>query len=765
MDKKLHEDLNRIRKLSGLTEQEQTWTVPLPGGGKRTYRQTYQDEHPQQGDWNEYTMPRTGWGGGADPFGPLDGPVTGRGQQGGSRAAGTPGNSTGAGQQGNNRGQGITGGGPGTNSGPGNSYNGTTGDGQNYTVTPGAGPGGLNRIQRIDPGSTGFSTGPGRGGNTSITIDRPGPGDTEYSPGIPGGSDDSDVEKPLSPRELAKQRAAERAAEVEQRKQDALDRAQAAKDKAQQDALDRNYVNPAWEKEQERLKQQQATPVQPAPEPPKAVAPPTSFQRPSIAKDLILPPLDEPKVAPSTSFKRPELKPTTEPAKEPTPAPATFKRPELKTTSIPEPVKEPTPEPNKSVELPTTFKRPPLKVEPAPAAQPLADLPTIPNSPAPPRPTAKPVEPTPAPKPLADLPTTPNSPAPPRPTAKTAPTPAPAPNKEITSHPVEPKTIVIPTDSKPVDTTTVGSGKTTPVATPAPPTSGPKIDLPVVDLTPTHPDRPTKPDSSTPDAVDLHMVQEPPSKEPGIAQQILLPKNEPAPEPKASITAPIPTPTATPTKTNEPTPGEIVPMSQADQEKIFGPMPGQSSSSAPAPAKKGNNGGGKAGSGSPSSSTAGGSEPGTSGEKGASSSGEPWARPLVLNPGETPRGKFDDPGRVGAPDFKGTLLNPGTLPTPIPGMPDPDLNGRVNPTPNPTPAGSGGKGVTLQPGDDPTDKSEIPDLVIHGPGNKSNEGMERMLQLAGIKESTKVERQFLQESTVNKPNNIADTFKRLAGLK
>jgi hypothetical protein len=366
---------------------------------------------------------------------------------------------------------------------------------------------------------------------------------------------------------------------------------------------------------------------------------------------------------------------------------------------------------------------------------------------------------------MADLPTTPNSPAPPRPTAKTAPTPAPAPNKEITSHPVEPKTIVMPTDSKPVDTTTVGSGKTTPVATPAPPTSGPKIDLPVVDLTPTHPDRPTKPDSSTPDAVDLHMVQEPPSKEPGIAQQILLPKNEPAPEPKASITAPIPPPTATPTKNNELTPVEIVPMSQADQEKIFGPMPGQSSSSAPAPAKKGDNGGGKAGSGSPSSSTAGGSEPGTSGEKGASSSGEPWARPLVLKPGETPRGKFDDPGRVGAPDFKGTLLNPGTLPAPIPGMPDPDLTGRVNPTPNPTPAGSGGKGVTLQPGDDPTDKSEIPDLVIHGPGNKSNEGMERMLQLAGIKESTKVERQFLQESKVNKPNSIADTFKRLAGLK
>ena len=722
MDKKLHEELNRIRKLSGLVEDDTTWTERLPDGRVRTHHYGYSDEKPGIPAWDSYKDKRV-WGQGSTSSSSDAG--TGSGEQGSSRAAGTPGNGQGAGQQGNNRGQGITGGGPGTNSGPGNSYNSTTGDGQNYTVTPGAGPGGLNRIQRIDPGSTGFSTGPGRGGNTSITIDRPGPGDTEYSPGIPGGSDDGDMDSnystPIRPEKPSKNSKSkqQRSDPEDDPSYDAYPEAP----KYQYKDISKEpspYVNPAWQKEQDRIKQQQQQPLPSATtslgklppkepvkvEPPKEVpnlpsattslgkAPPTG-----IAKDLLL--KEPPKEVPNLPSA------TTSLGKLPAPAP---------------------------------------KVEP-PKVEPPKEIPNLPSA------TTS----------LGKLPPKPMPAAKPPETTVVKHDEKQADNTITPAHPG--MTVNAPTDSKPVDTSTVGSGKTTPVATPSPILTGPKIDLPVVDLTPTHPDRPTKPDSSTPDAVDLHMVQEPPSKEPGIAQQILLPKNEPAPEPKASITAPIPPPTATPTKTNEPTPGEIVPMSQADQEKIFGPMPGQSSSSAPAPAKKGNNGGGKAGSGSPSSSTAGGSEPGTSGEKGASSSGEPWARPLVLKPGETPRGKFDDPGRVGAPDFKGTLLNPGTLPTPIPGMPDPDLNGRVNPTPNPTPAGSGGKGVTLQPGDDPTDKSEIPDLVIHGPGNKSNEGMERMLQLAGIKESTKVERQFLQESTVNKPNNIADTFKRLAGLK
>jgi hypothetical protein len=640
MDKKLHEDLNRIRKLSGLNEQTPSHTEQLPGGVER--------------QWSYTDRQRGGYGpagvGNSQDFGVSTGYGPG---------SGSYGNGPGAATTGTNRGQGTIGNTQGTSSGPGNSYNGTTGDGQNYTVTPGAGPGGLNRIQRIDPGSTGFSTGPGRGGNTSMTIDRPGYGDTEYSPGIPGGSDDGDMDSnystPIRPEKPSKN------SKSKQQRSDPEDDpsydAYPEVPKNQYKDMSKEpspYVNPAWQKEQDRIKQQQQ---QPLPTTPNSAAPPRPSTKP-IPQQLLLP------------------------------------------------------------------------------DTPVADLPTTPNSPAPPRPTAKPAEPTPAPKPIADLPTTPNSPAPPRPTAKTAPTPVPTPNKEITSHPVAPTTIAAQTDSKPVDTTTVGSGKTTPVATPAPPSTGPKIDLPVVDLTPTHPDRPTKPDSSTPDAVDLHMVQEPPSKEPGIAQQILLPKNDPAPMPT----------TATPTKTNEPTPVEIVPMSQADQEKIFGPMPGQSSS-APAPAKKGDNGGGKAGSGSPSSSTAGGSEQGVSGEKGSSSSGDPWARPLVLKPGETPRGKFDDPGRVGAPDFKGTLLNPGTTgPNPLPGMPELDSKGN-----NPSAI-------------KPTDTGDAKTLDINGPGNKS-EGMERMLQLAGIKESTKVERQFLQESTVNKTNNIADTFKRLAGLK
>ena len=699
MDKKLNEDLNRIRKLSGLNEQTLSHTTPLPDGGKR--------------DWYYRDTP----GGGQGPVGVGNsqdfGVSTGYGP-------GTNGNGPGLGNQGNNRGQGITGGGPGTNSGPGNSYNGTTGDGQNYTVTPGAGPGGLNGIQRIDPGSTGFSTGPGRGGNTSITIDRPGYGDTEYSPGIPGGSDDGDMDSnystPIRPEKPSKN------SKSKQQRSDPEDDpsydAYPEVPKYQYKDMSKEpspYVNPAWQKEQDRIKQQQQQPL------PSATT--------SLGK---LPPKEPVKVEPPKEV--PNLpSATTSLGKAPPTGIA-------KDLLLKEPPKE---VPNLPSATTSLGKLP----APAPKVEPPKEIPNLPSA------TTS----------LGKLPPKPMPAAKPPETTVVKHDEKQADNTITPAHPG--MTVNAPTDSKPVDTSTVGSGKTTPVATPSPILTGPKIDLPVVDLTPTHPDRPTKPDSSTPDAVDLHMVQEPPSKEPGIAQQILLPKNEPAPEPKASITAPIPPPTATPTKTNEPTPGEIVPMSQADQEKIFGPMPGQSSSSAPAPAKKGNNGGGKAGSGSPSSSTAGGSDPGTSGEKGASSSGEPWARPLVLKPGETPRGKFDDPGIVGAPDFKGTLLNPGTLPTPIPGMPDPDLNGRVNPTPNPTPAGSGGKGVTLQPGDDPTDKSEIPDLVIHGPGNKSNEGMERMLQLAGIKESTKVERQFLQESTVNKPNNIADTFKRLAGLK
>jgi hypothetical protein len=217
-----------------------------------------------------------------------------------------------------------------------------------------------------------------------------------------------------------------------------------------------------------------------------------------------------------------------------------------------------------------------------------------------------------------------------------------------------------------------------------------------------------------------------------------------------------------PSKPDDTADVELLPMSQADQDKAFGPMPGQSSSSAPSkPAASGQS---SAGSGSSGQSTSGAT--GDSGEKGgAKSSSDTWARPLVQKPWDEPRGKFQDPGMIGAPDFRGTLLNPGTLPNTIPGAPDTDLTGRVNSTTNPTPAGSGGTGTTLDTGTDSSIVNNEPlTLTIRGPANKS-EGMERMLQLAGIKESTRVERQFLQESKVTKTNTITDTIKRLAGLK
>jgi hypothetical protein len=777
MDKKLHEDLNRIRKLSGLVEDDTTWTERLPDGTVRTHRYGYSDEKPGIPAWDEYKDLRMGgpWGKGSGID--LDGGRgNGRGQTGPERGAGAPGPGQGAGQQGNGPGMGTS--------------NGLGGRGN------GLGQGNSGEIQRIPSGGNGVGS-PGGGSGTTIQRISPSNGDTGYSDGRTSGQptttyspgyststypDDSDVEKPLSPRELAKQRAAERAAEVEQRKQDALDRAQAAKDKAQQDALDRNYVNPAWEKEQERLKQQQATPVQPAPEPPKAVAPPTSFQRPSIAKDLILPPLDEPKVAPSTSFKRPELKPTPEPAKEPTPAPATFKRPELKTTSIPEPVKEPTPEPakeptpapatfkrpelkttsipepvkgptpepNKSVELPTTFKRPPLKVEPAPSPQPVA---------------------------------APSNQEHPNTTITNAPQKVDPTSGKIVIPPVlttkEPSTWDVPAPGEYIPHSDQYLDSPSATSEPAPP-----IDIPVTpkDFHPTvGPDLPPKKEPENDKDSDYievelvpgeyHNVSPKPSttgkvsvaplvqKEPGVAQQILLPPEKPS--------------------------VELMPMSKDDADKAFGPMPGQSSSSTPN--KSGQT---SAGSGSAGQSASGAT--GDSGEKGgAKSSSDPWARPLIQKPWETPRGKFQDPGMIGAPDFKGTLTNPGTLPNTIPGMPNTDLTGKVNATPNPTPAGSGGKGDTLQTGDEPstTNYDARPLTITRGTSkprsveaqdraaemqrvsdetekssNKPNEGMERMLQLAGIKESTRVERQFLQESKVTK-NTITDTIKRLAGLK
>ena len=92
MDKKLHEDLNRIRKLSGLNEQTPSHQETLPDGTKRQWY--YQDKKPEYGP--------VGTGNRQDPWDAGDGPGNGFGNGPGS---GLFGNGPGAGTQGNRYGQ------------------------------------------------------------------------------------------------------------------------------------------------------------------------------------------------------------------------------------------------------------------------------------------------------------------------------------------------------------------------------------------------------------------------------------------------------------------------------------------------------------------------------------------------------------------------------------------------------------------------------------------------------------------------------------
>ena len=701
MDKKLHEDLNRIRKLSGLNEQTVSHIEKLPGIDR---------------EWSYTDRPRGGRSSGAvgdGQFRDFGDPGPGTSTSGNGGGAGEYGNSQGSSNQGNRYSQGVNGTTQGSSTGNG-SYNGVTGDGQHYNVTPGTG-GNVSRIQRTDPGSTGFRAGPGLGDNPNADWDGRGSGYQRAEPGLQGGYDDGDIdsdyiptERPETSRERSqrlkqeKQQAAQDAAE--QRRQDKLDRSQ--QNQKVTNPPNTGYVNPAWEKEQERIRQQQQTPPKPTP-----------------AQDLIL---KDPAASKPITF--PTAKTTTTPPPEPAKKPADdlpkLTAPAQPKVTFPVAKAEPTPEPvKKQDDLPKlktnepkiTFPVAKAEPTPEPAKKPAADLPILKAN-----------------EPKITFPSVlPSTPKEPESNVKQFPSVlAPEPNKEITSHPVPPTTVSAQTDSKPVIDP-----------------SSDTIKIPTVLTT------------KEPSTWDV-----PPAGEykPGTSTPVTPSTAEPSSEPKASVSV-------APSNADNTADVELLPMSQADQEKMFGPMPGQTSSTPPppTPAKKGDNGGGKVGSGSPGSSASGGSEPGASGEKGASSdqkAPEPWTRPLVLKPGETPPGKFDSPGRIGAPDFKGTLTNPGTLSNPVPGMPDTDLTGKVNSTSNSTPAGSGGNGNTLQTGSDPSVKDGTPSLTIKGPGNKS-EGMERMLQLAGIKESTKVERQFLQESTVSKTNSITDTIKRLAGLQ
>ena len=128
-----------------------------------------------------------------------------------------------------------------------------------------------------------------------------------------------------------------------------------------------------------------------------------------------------------------------------------------------------------------------------------------------------------------------------------------------------------------------------------------------------------------------------------------------------------------------------------------------------------------AGSGSPGDSSSG--TNGASGEKGTKSLADPWPRPTVQKPWETPKGKFDSPGMIGSPDLKGTMQNPGTMgPNPLMGVPELGPDGK-DPSAITSPTG----GPSVYSADEPGVR------VIDVPGKKKNEDIDRMRTLAGLK--------------------------------
>jgi len=691
MDKKLNEDLNRIRKLSGLVEDDRTWTERLPDGTVRTHRYGYSDEKPGYNGYNDI---------GDEGNGPSKGYGLGSGQYGTGTGSGSAGIGYGSGNSGTGFGQGNSQGSSRQGTGSGSGYGQTQGlPGGGAGSSPSVGVGSGTTIQRLPSGGTITST---------------------ITGGYPGEYSDSDYDEPVAKPSKNSKSKQQRPDPEDDPSYDAYPEVpkNQYKDMSKEPSP---YVNPSWQKEQDRIKQQQQQPL------PSATT--------SLGK---VPPKEPVKV---------------EPSKEVPTLPSS-------TTSLGK-------APPTSIAKDLLLKEPPKEVPALPnATSSLGKLPT-------PAPKIEPPKQEPAknelPKEVPTLPsaTTSLGKLPPKPMPKTPETTVVKHNEKPSDDTITPShpgiTVNAPTDSKPVDTSTVGSGITTPAAIPAPPVTSPKIDLPVVDLTPTHPDRPTKPDSMTPDAVDLHMLQEPPSKEPGVAQQILLPKNEP-------------TPPTNPTKpADQPANIELMPMSKDDADKVFGKMPGSSNPS-PKPSAAG------AGSGSPGDSANGTS--GASGEKGGGEKGgkyipitpktmgspvsdQPsWAaqqrasqgKPLAGDPEiKKPEDISGAKGSIQAPnDANADIISKGNKAT-INMSPADAAKAQTNVFKPESPGTETPVDTTL-----PDDGARIID--IKGPGNKS-ESMERMLQLAGIKESTRVERQFLTESSLPKTNSIADTFKRLAGLK
>ena len=618
----MSEEINRILQLSGvkakvktyqvLTERNtvnelDTWTEKLPDGTLRTHTHDYKDEKPN--DWgpvgtgstrdktrgDSLGEPGAGWGTGTYGTGPGSG-TSGQGRGNGSQGSGTGQGTTGSGTQSQGTGQGY------------GQSTGVPGLGSGQFPTPGGGSG--TTIQRITPtdGDTGFSSGRS---NAQPTMTYPVDTDDD--------DEDDDDNTPFEPRQST---------------QTVIN------------PPNTGYVNPAWEKEQERLKkekeQQQQTPAKPEPKTPPG-----------------------PSYTTVTPAPLPKTEPKPEPKKPPGPS-YTMVTPE------PLPKTEPKPEPKTPPGPSYTMVTP----EPLPKTEPKA-------------------EPLPAPGPSYTMIT-------PEPLPKTEPT-----DKVITPHPTPEKTVNVPTDTKPVDTgdkTGKGSTDVTPDTS---------VDLPKVPFDPKKQlwTRQTKngveqnwdPKDQTTPAFVVDITDDPKYSDPSSPDYI----------PPTKTTSPQ-TPKNPAASFQSPAANILLPqmdLSEPVISKTKKTEPPKSSSGSPS-----------AGAGSSAQGTTGTS--GTSGEKGGASA-IPMPRPLIQKPWEPPRGKFQDPGMIGSPDIKGTVLNPGTDgPNPLLGVPELGSTGK-----DPS-AISGQGGTSVYSADTPGER--VLDIFGRKKADKT-EDIDRIRALAGLK--------------------------------
>ena len=704
MTQKLHEELNRIRKLSGLVEDDKTWSETLPDGTVRTHRYGYSDEKP---GYNGYRDLR-GWGD-TTGTGPSNGPGPGSGSFGNGPGSGATGNGTGSGANGNGFGQGNSQGSGRQGTGAGNGYGQTQG-------LPGGGAG--TSIQRLPGGGT---------VTTTTTGGYPG----EYSSGDYS-SDYSD--EPVDPRQAARDRAEQRRQDAqdraEQRQQDAQDAREAAA-QARQDRLDAIAAqkaakqaptqqltpDPTVPKQVKTLPQQQTTPDTPVvPKQVKTLPQQQPAEPTSIAKDILLP------------QKQVKTLPTT-----PTPiTPQTISAPvsnepswaDKKVKTLP-PVANVNPVPSSTV----STVAPEKKIKELPQVI----TPTHPGMTVDVKtPDSKPVTPA------ADLPTF-KQPT----TVKQFPNAAAVIPKTLST--TEPSTWDIPTPGeKPAE--------------PAKSVPAPDSSVPTQSVTDKEWEKMLHPDTTSKPSTPTGSVS--------VAKDLLLPQEPPAD-----------------TKSQPRLPSEPIEVELISPQEFDARTNNQSANipRPPNPSSKPSAAG--AGSGSPGDSASGAS--GASGEKGGGAKGKPYipitSKTMSAPVSDQPSWAAQQRNAQGKPMAGDPEIKKPENITGAQGsiQPPSDANADIiakgnKATINMTPADAAKAKTNVfkpdSPGPESPSDNITPDdgprmLDIKGPGNKSNEGMERMLQLAGIKESTKVERQFLQESKANKLSNIADTFKRLAGLK